>query len=141
MIVVEIVCLAECRSIEFIDELLLKVMKQAEFAEYKQLHFAAHEAVINSIEATKKCYGEDHTKNIKIKIMAQKQRAEVLICDKAGGLPKEVAESMKSIDFEDKRWNERGRGILFIKHFVDECLYYLDENEDAVCKLIKEVKK
>lgn len=141
MIVIEIECLAEGKSIEFIDELLLKVMKQAEFPDYKQLHFAVHEAVINSIDATIKCYGQGHKKNINMKIIAEKQRVEVLICDKAGGLPKEVAESIKNINFEDKIWNERGRGILFIKHFVDECLYYLDETGDAVCKLIKEVKK
>ncbi|QZY54685.1 ATP-binding protein [Crassaminicella profunda] len=141
MIEVEGEYLAEMSSIECIDEWLQKIMEQVEFPYCKELHFAAHEAVINSIEATEKYYGKNHHENIKIKIIAHKERVEIIIRDKCGGLKDEVAQSLNQIGFDDIIWNERGRGMLFIKHFVDNFTYDIDINGDAVFRLIKGVRK
>ncbi|MCT4606269.1 MAG: ATP-binding protein [Marinisporobacter sp.] len=141
MIEVEIECKADANSIEFIDEKLYEIMEQVKFPYYKEMHFAAHEAVINSIEATEKHCGKNHHENIKIKMIAHKKKIEIVIRDKGGGLKEKVVNLSFNEGFDDIVWNERGRGMLFIKHFVDIFTYYIDTNGDAVYRLIKEVRE
>ncbi|MGC5326868.1 ATP-binding protein [Brevibacillus sp. SYSU BS000544] len=130
MIHVQIECPATVEMVEFLDQICEWTVMRVNQVETKRLVLAAHEAIINSVEAMKRCHGEAYREqNISLKIDVKQEEIEIKIIDSAGGLPLEVQKKLEERCMEDLIWEEDGRGILFMRHLVDDVWH--DHAEDG----------
>ncbi|MGD8188918.1 ATP-binding protein [Brevibacillus ginsengisoli] len=142
MIHVQIDCPASIEMVEYLDQICEWTISRYNKLESRKVVLAVHEAIINSVEAMKRRYGEQNTEsNISLKIRLQMEEIEVKIIDSAGGLSAEAKERLQNQDFDDLIWEEDGRGLLFIKHLVDEVWQDQDEDGRFVMGLRKRVKQ
>lgn len=130
MLKVNIQCLAHEDSVFYINELCRNTLELIQFPEERKVLYAIHEVVINSIEATEKRYGKNHKQSMTVAIKTCKEEVEVIVGDAAGGF-----EECDNKDFSTSDlFSERGRGFLFIKHFMDEVLF--ENKEDGLFYVI-----
>jgi anti-sigma regulatory factor (Ser/Thr protein kinase) len=80
------------------------------FKQYRDVLFAAHELLINSVQAMNQKYKESCPYVIKIEAKANPDIAELSITDYGGGLPEGLRESLEDLGFEDILAQESGRG-------------------------------
>lgn len=130
MIHVQIDCPATAEMVEFLDQICEWTVMRVNQTESKKLVLAAHEAIINSVEAMRRCYSETYQeKKISLKIYVKKDEIIINVIDSAGGIPLEVQNNLDKRCMEDIVWEEDGRGILFMRHLVDDV--WQDNGEDG----------
>lgn len=139
MIEVTIQCLAHEDSVYYINELCRKTLELVAFSDDRKVSYAVHEAVINSIEATTKRYGKDHKELMTVALKTCKDEVEVTIVDSAGGFEEDMMNDISRNIFAIDHFSERGRGFLFIKHFMDEVLF--ETREDGLFYVILKKRK
>lgn len=141
MIHVQVECPASVEMVEFLDQICEWTLSRYNQLESRKIALAVHEAIINSVEAMKRRYGDQENHLIAVKIQIQMEEIEVKIIDTAGGLPSEAQERLKNQDFDDIIWEEDGRGLLFMRHLVDEVWHGIDDDGRFVMGLRKRVKQ
>ncbi len=130
MIKVQIDCPAAVEMVEYLDQICEWTLSRINQVEHKKIVLAVHEAIINSVEAMKRRYGERYyEKQISMKIKVMSESIEIKVIDSAGGLPLEIQDKWKSKALEDLVWEEDGRGLLFMRHLMDEV--WQDQDEDG----------
>ena len=116
-----VTCSVELETVDFLDLLCEKTLKQVDFYAHRRLGFAVHEVIINAVEANRRKFGPENIgKTITLQIKVQKDEAEILVIDEAGGISTEDWDDTSQRTFEEVLWSENGRGLLLIKSFVNE---------------------
>lgn len=116
------------QEITRVDNAIERFLIEAGFTPYKDVRFAVHELLINSVQAMNQKYAGACPYLITIAAKANPDIAEVCITDYGGGLPEGLSEYLEDIAFEDILLQESGRGLLIVKCLTDffECSLSLD---------------
>jgi len=128
MIEVKYACSSNIFNIPKIDNLLCFLLEHENILEYRGFCFAAHELLINSIEALRGIYSKSLQNDINVYIQISDDIILFSINDRGGGIPEETMQRIDKLNMEDLLNEERGRGIYLIKNFVDEFSYAAEDN-------------
>jgi len=127
-------------AVGLLDEFCRKSLINAHFNQWRGVCFAVHEAIINSVEATKKLYNDESiNRDISVKILADENQVEIHIIDDAGGIPSECFHKSDGVQLENLLLNECGRGLLLIMTLVDKVWQEYDGK--YVLKLYKRLEE
>jgi serine/threonine-protein kinase RsbW len=121
-------CPAEMEAIEFCDMLMEHLSRFFTVREQEALVLSVHEAIINSIEAMRKLYGESHAKTFSLFMRITEEDMTILVSDYANGLPAHEIEKLQTKRLEDLLLAESGRGLLLIKELMDDIWFEQREN-------------
>lgn len=89
------------------------------YPNFREIAFVAHELVINAVEAMGKAQKSDKDK-IQINFCHTDKEIKITVIDTAGGIPEEDWDDFLAMEMEEATFSDRGRGLFFIKHFVDK---------------------
>ena len=127
-------CVSDVSEIEVADDILELFLKHQRLDWYKQFGFAAHELLINSVEAMSK-QAQDNDKLLYVKITMDSSAVTFSVTDTGGGLPDEVIDKFATCDILSMEGH--GRGLLMINSLVDDFIF-LDEGDGKhTYKIIK----
>jgi anti-sigma regulatory factor (Ser/Thr protein kinase) len=125
------------REITRVDSAMEGFLISVGFKQYKDVLFAAHELLINSVQAMNQKYEESCPYVIKIEAKASPDIVEISITDYGGGLPEGWRESLEDLGFEDFFLLESGRGLMMINVLTDSFECGLSPDGAAIYKIIK----
>lgn len=126
-------------AIDFADKICLETFEFFQLESADEIFFATHEAIINAVEIMKKttqCKEKDYI-NLGIRISINE--VEIIIEDFGPGIPFETWDELKTKSFDDALLDESGRGLLFIKEFMDEVFAYLDKDDKHTLVLKRKI--
>lgn len=108
----------------------------------KEIDFVVNEALINALEATSKKYGQEMKQYfLSMCVEATESSIIIKVTDQADGNKMKILNILENRTFEDVLESERGRGLLFIKHMVDEIWFEGTDNEkEFTIAMRKEVR-
>lgn len=128
---ITIECNITIEDIKFTDKVLKKIMECSEFPYSVKFYFALHEVLVNSFESMVNMYGLASHHKILIELEVGPKTAKASVTDYAGGIPSNIWNEIEKNDFQDILYNERGRGILFIKSIVSNFIFNVKKNGEA----------
>lgn len=105
------------QAIFFIDKIMESYIETYHPELIRECCFVTHELIINAVEAMNKA---QKTNEISITIHCTNQELQVTVTDCAGGIPKEQWNAVLEENLEIDDFSDRGRGLFFIKHMVDD---------------------
>lgn len=107
------------QGIQLIDEMMKSYVSINEIPFERELCFVLHELVINAVEAMEKAgYVEGHY--IKVQLEKSNVTLSMSVIDFADGIPEECWQKVLTYDLETMGDLDRGRGLLFVQHMVDD---------------------
>jgi serine/threonine-protein kinase RsbW len=121
-------CPAKMEAIEFCDMLMEHISHFFTIQEREAFVLSVHEAIINSIEAMRKLYGESHARTFSLFMRITEKDITILVSDCADGLPAHEIEKLQTKHLEDLLLAESGRGLLLIKELMDDIWFEQREN-------------
>jgi len=107
------------QEIERVDHEIERFLIDEGFKQYKDVQFAAHELLINSVKAMNQKYEDSCPYVIKIEAKANSEIVELSVTDYGGGLAEDWRQSLENVLFEDILMMESGRGLLLINCLTD----------------------
>lgn len=101
-----------------IDAFCKKTFNDSDFKYHEEMVFAIHEAIINAIEATRhfRC---EKKKVISLDIEINQSYAQAKVSNHIQG-KLHLEALLREKDIDRDLWEDRGRGLFFIRELVDE---------------------
>jgi anti-sigma regulatory factor (Ser/Thr protein kinase) len=137
MEIMQLEMMSVSREITRVDKAIECFLIGVGFKQYRDVLFAAHELLINSVQAMNQKYEEPCPYVIKIEAKASPDIVEISITDYGGGLPEGLRESLEDLGFEDFFSRENGRGLMMINVLTDFFECSLRPDGAAIYKIIK----
>ncbi|WP_233414519.1 ATP-binding protein [Thermaerobacillus caldiproteolyticus] len=122
-------CPATIEAMEFCDAFVESIAQFFSIHERESLVLSIHEAIINSIEAMKQLYGEDHNNTFSLYMRITEEELMILVIDRANGIPAHEHKKLHVNSLEDLLLAESGRGLLLIKELMDDM--WFEQREDG----------
>ncbi len=126
-------CKADISNIEIIDKLLEITLNYHKINWYRQFCFAAHELLINSIEAMSK--HSSSLDKIFIELAININSITFSIYDTGGGLPFDINDLPARYNISNMK--SSGRGLFMIKSLVDDFSFFKADNGQYIYKISK----
>lgn len=125
------------QNLKYIDDTLLGFLQLFCVSDYKKVHFALHEAVINSIQQIEKvsCGGKKEIVTIEVTVNESQIVAEVT--DWMGGIKSHKDNMVSGLRQEISLYAESGRGLLMIEQLVDTLSWECKADDEFVLRLEK----
>lgn len=106
-------------TVAIIDGILEKYIELYNLSHMREIAFVVHELVVNAVEAMEEAQKQDKEK-IQLNFSHKDEEIKITVTDSAGGIPEEYWDDIIYGEIEETTYSERGRGLFFIKHFVDQ---------------------
>ena len=119
---------AQKKWLGLVDLTIEYIAKSLEAIMAAQVAFAVREAVINAMCAAEKM-APTRESAIDIVVCCNEENWEIQIADEGPGISETVLERLTTMDCADLLWSESGRGLLYIKEYMDE--YYSEKNVEG----------
>ena len=119
---------AQKKWLGLVDLTIEYIAKSLEAIMDAQVAFAVREAVINAMCAAEKM-APTRESAIDIVVCCNEEYWEIQIADEGPGISETVLERLTTMDCADLLWSESGRGLLYIKEYMDE--YYSEKNVEG----------
>lgn len=110
---------ANQQAIHLIDEMMKCYALTYDLPNQKELGFILHELVINAVEAMEKV-GKSNEETIEVHIIHDWAYLQMVVIDQADGIPEEDWQEVLTYDIETMGDSDRGRGLFFIQHMVNQ---------------------
>lgn len=106
------------QAIELVDAMMASYVSTYDLPNARELCFVLHELVINAVEAMRGAGKGEQI--IEVQIEQDCDTLQMVVIDGAGGIPKEQWQDVLTYNFEEMLTSDRGRGLFFIQHMVDQ---------------------
>ena len=110
---------AQKKWISLVDEVVAYIGNNFEEMTAQQISFAVREAVINAVSIAEKTSVLEN-QVVEIVIIFKDNCLEIQVCDEGPGISKAILDCVASLRCEDILWNDSGRGLVYIKEYMDE---------------------
>lgn len=129
------------QAIHFVDELMKNYLSTYELPNQRELSFVLHELVINAVEAMQKV---DRVQGhcIKVQVVQSETSIHMSVIDFADGIPEEKWQKVLTFDIEQmsRDGSNRGRGLFFVQHMVDEIWFEYVAPEQFLVGVSKKIE-
>ncbi|MCW2279269.1 ATP-binding protein [Heliophilum fasciatum] len=105
--------------IDLVDAVCTTVLARVDFAHTPSLVFAIHEAVINAVEAVQHAACEQD-RMVSVRLQRENDSIVVEVKNRATAKAAQLNDWLTTNSFFDVLWKSHGRGLLLIRHMVDE---------------------
>lgn len=116
---VKIIIPSERRWLEFMDTSIDSILRTIGFENLAELNFAIREALINAMRVSESL-NKDNVVSIEIQVTVSEGCLEIQIFDEGKGLPSGWQERINTKTCEEFVRGTSGRGLFFIKAYMDE---------------------
>ena len=110
--------LPEERSIELVDSIMSNYVSTYNLPNQRELCFVLPELVINAVEAMQKANKNEQL--IQVRVVQECEQLQMIVIDRADGIPKERWQEVLTYNLEEMIDSDRGRGLFFVQHMVDD---------------------
>lgn len=124
-------------NLSFMDTAILGFLQSLQLKGHKQIHFAVHEAIINSIQQIEQRFPDEETTTLIIEIDVNDSRVIAQVTDWMGGIKSDAPNKVKALKAGVSSQSESGRGLLMIEQLVDEMSWECMENNQFVIRMEK----
>ncbi len=109
---------ANKKNLAYIDDVVKKSLEAFEVEKVSQVHFAIHEALINSIQAGEKI-NDTSTNALEVHLLRDQHTLKAWITDSFGGTANQAETLIDEIETLPIL-RESGRGLMLSSHLVDK---------------------
>jgi len=129
---IRIVIPSERKWLEFIDISVEAALKIVGVDMPERLSFAVREAFINAM-CVAESLNEEKMSSIETQLTVSDECLEIRVLDEGGGLPDNWQEKISNITCEEFIMGVSGRGLIFIKEYMDEmCSEFADDGRHVL---------
>jgi anti-sigma regulatory factor (Ser/Thr protein kinase) len=121
-------CQAVAEQVALIDQLVESILASHGVQRCNHFAFAAHELVINSVEAMRAC-GSPPPNHMVVHLEVTAEKVLFSITDRGGGLPSHIVPLPDMISIPADALAEHGRGLHLVQTLVDR--FMMDEEPDG----------
>ncbi|HHY73338.1 MAG TPA: ATP-binding protein [Bacillus bacterium] len=107
--------------------------------EKKKILFAINEAIINAVTEMKKIRDQHHPGTMTIELYVNDEEVKIHIINPYSRLSEKQKKEIVNKTFFDVGLDERGRGFLFIKGFMDEVWFDITEHGEFLVGMSKKL--
>lgn len=127
------------QHLKFIDDTVLGFLRSSGVNDYKIIHFALHEAVINSIQQIEKKGSMGIKEMVSIEVTVTNGQLIAQITDWMGGIKNHKDNMVNELRQGVTQYAESGRGLLMIEQMVDKLSWECKENDEFVLRMEKSI--
>ena len=106
------------QAIQLVDAIMKSYVSTYNLPNQRELCFVLHELVINAVEAMEKVAKQEQM--ILVQVVQDSERLQMVVIDGADGIPEEKWQEVLTYDIEEMADSDRGRGLFFVQHMVDQ---------------------
>lgn len=125
------------QNLKYIDDALLGFLQFFCVRDHKKVHFALHEAVINSIQQIEKVSCEGKKEMVTIDVTVDESQVVAEVRDWMGGIKSHKDNMVSGLRQDISQYAESGRGLLMIEQLVDTLSWECKADDEFVLRLEK----